>query len=95
MCVCFQLFFKNRGILNEEGFILFVRKNAIIILIPKFGLEGTVFFENKDKPSPKMVFDEEVSKRPSIISLYTSAHNTIFFFFFFKFTFSAHHRFPH
>uniref|UniRef100_A0A8B9K7M1 DIS3 exosome endoribonuclease and 3'-5' exoribonuclease n=1 Tax=Astyanax mexicanus TaxID=7994 RepID=A0A8B9K7M1_ASTMX len=43
-----QLFFKNRGILNEEGFILFVRKNAIIILIPKFGLEGTVFFKNKD-----------------------------------------------
>ncbi|KAL2087626.1 hypothetical protein ACEWY4_016454 [Coilia grayii] len=55
-----QLFFKNRGILNEEGFILFVRKNAIIILIPKFGLEGTVFFENKNKPSPKMVFNEEI-----------------------------------
>lgn len=55
-----QLFFKNRGILNEEGFILFVRKNAIIILIPKFGLEGTVFFENKDKPGPRLSFDSEV-----------------------------------
>uniref|UniRef100_W5JZ17 Protein DIS3 homolog n=1 Tax=Astyanax mexicanus TaxID=7994 RepID=W5JZ17_ASTMX len=55
-----QLFFKNRGILNEEGFILFVRKNAIIILIPKFGLEGTVFFENKDKPRPRLNFDTEV-----------------------------------
>ncbi|KAG9262566.1 exosome complex exonuclease RRP44 [Astyanax mexicanus] len=54
-----QLFFKNRGILNEEGFILFVRKNAIIILIPKFGLEGTVFFENKDKPGPRLNFDTE------------------------------------
>ncbi|XP_036396599.1 exosome complex exonuclease RRP44 [Megalops cyprinoides] len=54
-----QLFFKNRGILNEDGFILFVRKNAIIILIPKFGLEGTVFFENKDKPSPLLIFNEE------------------------------------
>ncbi|KAI2668439.1 Exosome complex exonuclease RRP44 [Labeo rohita] len=54
-----QLFFKNKGILNEEGFILFVRKNAIIILIPKFGLEGTVFFENKDKPSPHLSFDSE------------------------------------
>ena len=65
MCVCvcvsgLQLFFRNRGILNEEGFILFVRKNAIIILIPKFGLEGTVFFENKDKPGPKLSFEEEV-----------------------------------
>ncbi|XP_062866616.1 exosome complex exonuclease RRP44 [Trichomycterus rosablanca] len=54
-----QLFFKNKGILNEEGFILFVRKNAIIILIPKFGLEGTVFFERKDKPGPRLSFDSE------------------------------------
>ncbi|XP_027862987.1 exosome complex exonuclease RRP44 [Xiphophorus couchianus] len=54
-----QLFFKTRGILNEEGFILFVRKNAIIVLIPKFGLEGTVFFDSKDKASPNLVFDEE------------------------------------
>lgn len=54
-----QLFFKNKGFVNEDGFILFVRKNAIIILIPKFGLEGTVFFENKDKPSPHHSFDSE------------------------------------
>ncbi|XP_066562657.1 exosome complex exonuclease RRP44 [Amia ocellicauda] len=54
-----QLFFKSRGILNEEGFILFVKKNAIVILIPKFGLEGTVFFENKDKPNPRLTFNEE------------------------------------
>lgn len=57
-----QLFFKNRGVLNEEGFILFVRKNAIMILIPKFGLEGTVFFESKDKPGPRLRFDSEVEK---------------------------------
>ncbi|XP_056147865.1 exosome complex exonuclease RRP44 [Lampris incognitus] len=55
-----QLFFKNRGILNEEGFILFVRKNAIIVLIPKFGLEGTVFFDSKDKTTcPSLIFDDE------------------------------------
>uniref|UniRef100_A0A3B3VCA8 Exosome complex exonuclease RRP44 n=1 Tax=Poecilia latipinna TaxID=48699 RepID=A0A3B3VCA8_9TELE len=54
-----QLFFKTRGILNEKGFVLFVRKNAIIVLIPKFGLEGTVFFDSKDKASPNLVFDEE------------------------------------
>ncbi|XP_069000611.1 exosome complex exonuclease RRP44 [Embiotoca jacksoni] len=54
-----QLFFKTRGILNEEGFVLFVRKNAIIVLIPKFGLEGTVFFDHKDKVAPSMVFNEE------------------------------------
>lgn len=56
----FQLFFKSRGIVNEEGFVLFVRKNAIIVLIPKFGLEGTVFFDTKNKAAPNLVFDEEV-----------------------------------
>uniref|UniRef100_A0A8C6Q3F9 Protein DIS3 homolog n=1 Tax=Nothobranchius furzeri TaxID=105023 RepID=A0A8C6Q3F9_NOTFU len=55
-----QLFFKSRGMLNEEGFVLFVRKNAIIVLIPKFGLEGTVFFDTKDKVSPSLVYDEEI-----------------------------------
>uniref|UniRef100_A0A8C1G7T8 Protein DIS3 homolog n=1 Tax=Cyprinus carpio TaxID=7962 RepID=A0A8C1G7T8_CYPCA len=55
-----QLFFKNKGIINEEGFILFVRKNAIIILIPKFGLEGAVFFDHKDRPSPRLSFDSEI-----------------------------------
>uniref|UniRef100_A0A8D3D1Q2 Exosome complex exonuclease RRP44 n=1 Tax=Scophthalmus maximus TaxID=52904 RepID=A0A8D3D1Q2_SCOMX len=54
-----QLFFKSRGILNEEGYVLFVRKNAIIVLIPKFGLEGTVFFDTKGKTVPNLVFDEE------------------------------------
>uniref|UniRef100_A0A673CP56 Exosome complex exonuclease RRP44 n=1 Tax=Sphaeramia orbicularis TaxID=375764 RepID=A0A673CP56_9TELE len=54
-----QLFFKTRGVLNEEGFVLFVRKNAIIVLIPKFGMEGTVFFDSKDKTAPNLVFDEE------------------------------------
>ncbi|XP_074155335.1 exosome complex exonuclease RRP44 isoform X1 [Sminthopsis crassicaudata] len=55
-----QLFFKNKGIVNEEAYILFVRKNAIVVLIPKFGLEGTVFFEEKDKPKPRLAYDEEV-----------------------------------
>lgn len=45
--------------MNEDGFVLFVRKNAIIVLIPKFGLEGTVFFDAKDKSGPALVFDEE------------------------------------
>ncbi|XP_077469568.1 exosome complex exonuclease RRP44 [Stigmatopora argus] len=54
-----QLFFKTRGILSEEGFVLYVRKNAIIVLITKFGLEGAVFFDDKDKGGPQLVFDEE------------------------------------
>ncbi|XP_038256782.1 exosome complex exonuclease RRP44 isoform X3 [Dermochelys coriacea] len=55
-----QLFFKNKGVVNEEAYILFVRKNAVVVLIPKYGLEGTVFFEEKDKPKPNLNYNDEV-----------------------------------
>jgi exosome complex exonuclease DIS3/RRP44 len=42
---------------DEEGYVLFVRKNALQILIPKYGLEGTLFL--KDSAS-KFVYKEEV-----------------------------------
>lgn len=55
-----QLFFKTKGVVNEDAYILFVRKNAIVVLIPKYGLEGTVFFEEKDKPIPRLDYNNEV-----------------------------------
>uniref|UniRef100_S4RYV0 DIS3 exosome endoribonuclease and 3'-5' exoribonuclease n=1 Tax=Petromyzon marinus TaxID=7757 RepID=S4RYV0_PETMA len=54
-----QLFFKSKGVVSEEGFVLFVRKNAVVVLIPKYGLEGTVFFDSKDLKL-NVTFDEEV-----------------------------------
>ncbi|KAM4701510.1 exosome complex exonuclease RRP44 [Discoglossus pictus] len=68
-----QLFFKTKGILQEEGYILFVRKNAIVVLIPKFGLEGTVFFEEKNKRKPNITYNDEI---PSLM-----VENTTFFMF--------------
>uniref|UniRef100_A0A0K8RWL1 Exosome complex exonuclease RRP44 n=1 Tax=Crotalus horridus TaxID=35024 RepID=A0A0K8RWL1_CROHD len=55
-----QLFFKNKGEVSEEAYILFVRKNAIVVLIPKYGLEGTVFFEEKAKAKEGLVFNMEI-----------------------------------
>ncbi|XP_075923464.1 exosome complex exonuclease RRP44-like [Petromyzon marinus] len=52
------LFFKSKGVVSEEGFVLFVRKNAVVVLIPKYGLEGTVFFDSKDLKL-NVTFDEE------------------------------------
>ena len=43
--------------LDEQGYVLFVRKNALQILIPKFGLEGTVYIP---EGSP-FTFNEEVT----------------------------------
>uniref|UniRef100_S4RFC7 Exosome complex exonuclease RRP44 S1 domain-containing protein n=1 Tax=Petromyzon marinus TaxID=7757 RepID=S4RFC7_PETMA len=53
-----QLFFKSKGVVSEEGFVLFVRKNAVVVLIPKYGLEGTVFFDSKDLKL-NVTFEEE------------------------------------
>ncbi|NWZ43982.1 RRP44 exonuclease, partial [Brachypodius atriceps] len=66
-----QLFFKTKGVVNEDAYILFVRKNAIVVLIPKYGLEGTVFFEEKDKPAPKLEYNSEV---PSLTVEDTTLH---------------------
>ncbi len=40
-----HLFFKNRGSI-DDAFVLFVKKNALQVLIPKFGLESTIFLDD-------------------------------------------------
>uniref|UniRef100_A0A8C0F922 Exosome complex exonuclease RRP44 n=1 Tax=Bubo bubo TaxID=30461 RepID=A0A8C0F922_BUBBB len=66
-----QLFFKNKGVVNEDAYILFVRKNAVVVLIPKYGLEGTVFFEEKGKPTLRLDYNNEV---PSLTVEDTTLH---------------------
>nr|CAB3238058.1 exosome complex exonuclease RRP44-like [Phallusia mammillata] len=39
-----QMFFRGKMV-DEQGFIIVVRKNAVQVLIPKYGLEGTVFLD--------------------------------------------------
>ncbi|XP_062581168.1 exosome complex exonuclease RRP44-like [Saccostrea cucullata] len=41
-----HIFFKNRQV-DNEGYVLFVRKNALQILIPKYGLEATLYLDSK------------------------------------------------
>ena len=52
-----HIFFRNK-VTEEDGYILFIRQNAIQVLIPKYGLEGTLFIKtdagfefDKDVPS--------------------------------------------
>ncbi|XP_075919908.1 exosome complex exonuclease RRP44-like [Petromyzon marinus] len=49
---------QSKGVVSEEGVVLFVRKNAVVVLIPKYDLEGTVFFDSKDLKL-NVTFDEE------------------------------------
>lgn len=57
----FKIFFKNR-VCDEEGYIMFVRKNALQVLIPKYGLEGTVYLSDKKDSQGMFQFDDEVCK---------------------------------
>lgn len=57
-----HLFFRGKC-QEEDGYVLFVRKNALTILIPKFGLEGTIYVADKNGQTvggrPRFIFDEE------------------------------------
>ena len=56
-----HLFFRNRTE-EVEGYVLFVRKNALQILIPKYGLEGTIYLTGKHTNSAvNFIYNEEVS----------------------------------
>lgn len=61
-----HLFFRNK---TEEvdGYVLFVRKNALQILVPKYGLEGTLYLSGKNQEGVKFVYNEEVRMKPEII----------------------------
>lgn len=53
-----HLFFRGR-VQDEEGYVLYVKKNALQILIPKYGLEGTVFVSGrKELQHLSFVYDD-------------------------------------
>ena len=53
-----QLFFQGNAATEEEAFVLFVRKNALQVLIPKYGLEGTLFMDKQNASA--VTFNQEV-----------------------------------
>ncbi|XP_076762263.1 exosome complex exonuclease RRP44-like protein Dis3 [Xylocopa sonorina] len=53
-----HLFFRQK-IQDEEGYILFVRKNALQILIPKYGLEGTLYLNDNKESSVTFTYNSE------------------------------------
>ncbi|CAH0546129.1 unnamed protein product [Brassicogethes aeneus] len=53
-----HLFFKGK-VQDEEGYVLYVRKNALQILIPKYGLECNLFLATKGETSNIFEYDED------------------------------------
>ncbi|XP_044741545.1 exosome complex exonuclease RRP44 [Chrysoperla carnea] len=76
-------FFKNK-VFEEVGNILFVRKNALQVLIPKFGLEGTVFLEpppgytnDNKRYYPKFEYNEELQIQTSSTGIQLKAFDKV------------------
>ncbi|RZC38435.1 exosome complex exonuclease RRP44, partial [Asbolus verrucosus] len=53
-----HLFFKGK-LQDEEGYVLHVRKNALQVLIPRYGLECTLFLARKGEISNIFTYNEE------------------------------------
>lgn len=51
-----QLYFKDRGTI-VEGYVMFVRRNALQVLVPTYGIESSLFFDQDDKEL-STVYDE-------------------------------------
>lgn len=63
-----HLFFKHR-VQDEDAYILSVRQNALQVLIPKYGLEGSIYLNNKadggeeslKTSAPTFIYNPDVS----------------------------------
>lgn len=55
-----HLFFRNR-VNDEDAYILSVRQNALQVLIPKYGLEGSIYLKSKDvELNPSFIYNPDV-----------------------------------
>jgi len=53
-----HLFFRHK-VQDEDAYILFVRQNALQVLIPKYGLEGSIYLKEKDSESSLCTYNPE------------------------------------
>ncbi len=60
-----HIFFRDRT-RDETAYVLFVRQNALQVMIPKYGLEGTVYLKDDADAGVTFTFDEE---QPSQVKL--------------------------
>lgn len=66
-----QIFFKKK-IVDEEGYVIAVRKNALQVFIPKFGLEGTLYLQKTEGGVKSSLFtynDDEPSQNAGDVKL--------------------------
>ena len=60
-----EIFFRDKNPV-EEGFVLFVHHNALQVLIPKYGLEGMLFFDEKSRETGSKLVVVPNDEKPSL-----------------------------
>ena len=55
-----HLFFKDK-VVEEEAYILFAKRNALQVLVPRYGVESMLFLDKKGETSVKLEYDEDNS----------------------------------
>jgi hypothetical protein len=71
--VVLQLFFKGKTV-TENGYITSVRKNAVYVLIPHYGIELPLFLD-QTKFVPPFVYDDMVGTPHPLRIKYEYEHN--------------------
>lgn len=73
-----HLFFKHR-VQDEDAYILSVRQNALQVLIPKYGLEGSIYLNNKADGSEESLKTSAPTfiYNPDVSVLLLSCHSSI------------------
>jgi len=51
-------YFKDR-VVTERGIIIRVKENAIVVLVPRFGIESMIFLSERGGPGPDPVYDDQ------------------------------------
>ena len=63
-----HIYFKDKR-RDETGYVLFIRQNALQILIPKYGLEGTLYLRTKDSDCEWSFDEEEPSQSCGVVKM--------------------------
>ncbi|XP_060534111.1 exosome complex exonuclease RRP44 [Cylas formicarius] len=71
-----HLFFKGK-LNDEEGYVLYVRKNAVQILIPKYGLEVTLYLAEKNGKTLFEYDEERQTQKAGDVVLHTFDQVTV------------------
>jgi len=61
-CAVSFFFYSQDKVVVEEAFVIRVRKNAVSVLVPRFGIEGPIHLDRAgDGPVPSLRYDPELS----------------------------------